>query len=237
MSKIFRLLLLFLFIILSLQGAVVAAQDVVQNFWEQEIQKFEAADKLNPPPKNAVLFVGSSSIRMWSTLAEDFPFAQVINRGFGGSEMSDLSYFSNRIVIPYLPKIIVVYSGDNDIPNGKTAETILNDFKNFVTIVHQYSPSTDIIVLPPKPSPSRWKWEKQYRETFSLLKAFCFSNKQAGLVFVDVFSPVLDEKGQPRPELFLEDMLHLNADGYKLWKNVLAPVLKDKLAQSSKGEK
>ncbi len=229
MSKICRLFLPALFFILLVQSGFVAAQEVVTNYWEADIRKFEVADSVNPPPKNAVLFVGSSSIRMWNTLADDFPFATVLNRGFGGSEMSDLVYFARRIVIPYQPKIIVVYSGDNDIPNGKAPEKILADFENFVAIVRTALPQSAIIVLPPKPSPSRWKWEKEYRATRALLKDFCATPTLPNVTIVDVFLPMLTENGQPRHELFLGDMLHLNAAGYQLWKDKLTPVLKEKL--------
>ncbi len=207
-----------------------------QNYWEPDIKKFEAADSENPPPKGAVLFVGSSSIRMWKSVADDFPFVETINRGFGGSEMSDLVYFADRIILPYEPALIVVYSGDNDIANGKKPETIVNDFRELVEIVNDSLPGTPIILIPPKPSLSRWKWQKEYKETKAQLKQFIEVNEEKNLVFVDVFSPMLNEQGEPRQDIFLDDQLHLNKKGYDLWEAILEPVIKKHLRKKVKKE-
>jgi hypothetical protein len=125
--------------------------------YEKEIKAFEKADQANPPSKNAILFIGSSSIRRWKSLAKDFPGRCVINRGFGGSQISDLIYYSDRIVIPYQPRLIVFYAGVNDVHDGKKPEQVLEDFKAFVAKIHQALPQARIDFISIGPSPARWK--------------------------------------------------------------------------------
>ncbi len=220
--KFLRLLILFALLIHS----NLFAQRTEQNRWEQAIQKFEAMDKLSPPQKGSVLFVGSSSIRMWKLLAKDFPFTNVINRGFGGSEMCDLIHFAHRIIIPYEPRKIFIYEGDNDIANGKSPEIILNDFIKLAQIIREELPDVPIYLIAAKPSPSRWSWEKEYKETNKLFKNYIESEKALNLHFIDVFTAMLGKDGKPRPDIFIKDQLHLNAKGYKLWKNFIEPELR-----------
>ena len=213
---------------LALLFAVVGSQvsrgaDAAHAKWEPEIQAFEASDRTNPPPQGAILFVGSSSIRMWKTLAEDFKGIPVINRGFGGSQMEDSVYFAARIVLLYRPKQIFVYAGDNDLANGKTPEQILTDFKALVSRVEQRLPETRIAYIAIKPSPSRWKLAGKMREANRLIAAFTRTDRR--LVFVDVFTPMLDDKGEPREDLFVGDKLHLNKKGYDLWTSLIRPML------------
>src|SRR5882762_2255584 len=130
------------------------AQQSTENKWEPEIQQFEKSDKKNPPPKGAVLFVGSSSIRMWKSLAQDFPGIEVINRGFGGSEIADSTFYVDRIVIPYRPKIVILYAGDNDLANVKTPQQVFGDYKAFVSRVQRKLPATKIAFISIKPSPA-----------------------------------------------------------------------------------
>lgn len=182
--------------------------------WEKEISAFEAADKTNPPPKGAVLFLGSSSIRLWKTLAQDFPNTPVINRGFGGSEIMDATHFAERLVFPYAPKQIIFRSGGNDLQNGKSAEDVCNDFKDFVTKVHTKLPKTEIVFLSWNNSPSRWSSARREQALNRLVAEF--AKKQKRVKYLDVSDFCLDANGIPRPELFLNDKLHFNADGYKL---------------------
>src|SRR5436190_8670970 len=126
------------------------------NKWEVEILALEANDRTNPPPKAPVVFVGSSSIRLWKTLAQDFPKHHVLNRGFGGSEISDSVQYADRIVIPYRPRLVVMYAGGNDIHNGKTPETVFHDFQAFVAKVHAAAPSARIAYISIAPNPARW---------------------------------------------------------------------------------
>lgn len=191
--------------------------------WEADIEAFEAADEAEPPPKGGVLFVGSSSIRMWTTLASDFPSVPVINRGFGGSELTDVIHFADRIVLPYDPGMIFLYEGDNDIANGASAVELAAAFDRFVQLVRQRLPETRIAFIAIKPSPSRLQMMGEMKKANELIREQAASDDR--LEYVDVFTPMLDADGQPRSELFLDDALHLNEDGYALWKEIVAPYL------------
>jgi lysophospholipase L1-like esterase len=201
---------------------VLAAGSPAQ--WEKDIAAFEASDKTNPPPKRAILFIGSSSIRMWKTLSDDFKGFAVINRGFGGSQMSDSDYYADRIVLPYQPRQILVYAGDNDLAAGKSPEQILADVQRFVETVHRSLPEARISYIAIKPSPSRWKLADRMRTANRLIAEFTRSDKR--LDFVDVFTPMLDEAGQPKADLFLSDNLHMNSKGYQLWRSRVLPFLR-----------
>lgn len=191
--------------------------------WESEIRAFEASDRTNPPPTGAVLFIGSSSIRLWKSLAQDFPGFKVLNRGFGGSQITDSTAFADRIVLPYKPKVIVLYAGDNDIAAGKSQEQVLADFKAFVHKVRGGLPRARIVFLSIKPSPSRWQFAEKIRAANELVENFCKRGKR--LTYIDVFNPMLGGDGRPRAELFGEDKLHMNARGYALWTAIIGPRL------------
>jgi lysophospholipase L1-like esterase len=202
------------------------AQQPIENKWEPEIQQFEKSDKKNPPPKGAVLFVGSSSIRMWNDLAQDFPGIEVINRGFGGSEIADSTFYVDRIVTPFLPRMIVFYAGDNDLSNGKTPQQVLDDYKAFVSRVRIKLPTTEIAFISIKPSPARASIIDKMRQANALIRTYSSHDKR--LLFIDVFTPMLGKDGNPRSELFGPDRLHMNSQGYDLWKSVVAPYLLSK---------
>ncbi len=213
-------------LLLSVACSVYAQSNKIerQRQFEPAINAFEEADKTNPPAKGAVLFIGSSSIRLWTSLGEDFPRARVINRGFGGSHIEDSVDFAERIVFPYRPRLIVLYAGDNDIEGGKSPAVVLEDFKKFVAIVHQKLPRTRIAFISIKPSPARWHLADKVREANRLIKDFTEHDRRLG--YIGVFSPMLGKDGRPRPELFVEDSLHMNAAGYKLWRSTLAPYIR-----------
>lgn len=192
--------------------------------WESDIQRFESADRANPPRPRAVVFVGSSSIRMWETLAADFPGLPVLNRGFGGSELSDAVRFAERIVVPYKPRVVVLYAGDNDLAAEKTPAQVFNDFQSFVAIVRRKLPETRIAFIAIKPSLARLNIIDKARETNQLIRDYVRGDDK--LAYVDVFTPMLDASGQPRRELFLEDGLHMNASGYAIWRELIAPILR-----------
>ena len=191
--------------------------------FEAEIKAFEAADRTNPPPQGAVLFVGSSSIRLWKTLARDFPNQKVINRGFGGSHVADSLAFADRIILPYKPKMVVIYAGDNDIAAGKPPETVFADFNALTEKIHAKMPQTRIAFISIKPCPSRWHLADKIRAANEMIARRCAQDKR--LVYIDVFGPMLGTDGKPRPELFVEDKLHMNEQGYALWKRIVAPHL------------
>ena len=195
-----------------------------ENKWETEIKKFEEADRQNPPPKGAVLFVGSSSIRLWQSLGKDFPGIKVINRGFGGSELADSTFYVDRIVIPYRPKMVVLYAGDNDLASGKTPQQVFEDYKAFVGRVHQKLPATRIAFISIKPSPARASLLQSMKDANGMIKAYATHARK--LIYIDVFTPMLGKDGSPRPELFGPDRLHMNSEGYRLWKTVVAPSIR-----------
>jgi lysophospholipase L1-like esterase len=190
--------------------------------FEADIRAFEAWDRQNAFPRGAVVFVGSSSIRMWPT-AESFPDVAVINRGFGGSHVSDVNHFTERIVVKYRPRLIVFYAGDNDIAANKSPQQVFDDFRTFVQRVLTRLPSTRILYLPIKPSVARWPMWPKMQATNKLVAELAKSDNQ--LDYVDTATPMLGRDGQPRRELFLDDGLHLNDKGYAVWSAVLAPML------------
>jgi lysophospholipase L1-like esterase len=193
-----------------------------------EINAFAHEDSVNPPPHAAALFVGSSSIRFWTTLAEDFPGVPTINRGFGGSRMDDVLRYDDRIVFPYQPRAIVLYEGDNDLQDGRTPARIAGDVADFLAQVRRRLPGTRVICISVKPSPSRWALVDQMRETNALLQAVVEHDTAAR--YVDVFTPMLGANGRPRPELFRDDSLHMTRAGYELWRDLVAPELKAAMA-------
>jgi lysophospholipase L1-like esterase len=192
--------------------------------WAAEIEKYTKADALKAPAQGAVVFVGSSSIRRWNSLAADFPGVMLLNRGFGGSELTDSVFYADRIVIPYAPRLVVVYAGENDLQAGKSAESVLAAFRAFHAKVHAALPKTKIIFLAIKESPSRAKIREKVLLANKLIAADCA--KDSRLTFVDVATPMLDAQGQTRPELFVADQLHLKPEGYVIWTKVLSPYLK-----------
>ena len=194
------------------------------NAFEKEILAFEASDRTNPPPRHAILFVGSSSIRLWKTLAQDFPNRRVINRGFGGSQISDSILFANRIVLPYEPATIVFYAGGNDINGGKTPQTVFNDYKTFVEKVRAKLPNTRIAYISIAGNPARWSQIDRVREANRLIQAY--SRTVPGLSYIDTASAMLGADGLPRPEIFVADKLHMNTNGYAIWTRVIGEHLK-----------
>lgn len=215
--------LLFALAALMLGAQLAAAQTPPPRF-AAEIAAFATADAKAMPAKGGVLFLGSSSIRMWRTLAEDFPGIAVINRGFGGSEIADSVTYADRIVIPYAPKTIVFYAGDNDIEAGKTPAQVLAAFKALTARVHAALPGTRILFVSIKPSIARWGKVAQAREANRLVRAYMRSDRRLG--YVDVFDAMLGADGMPRAELFLGDGLHMTAAGYAIWREKVAEALR-----------
>lgn len=192
--------------------------------WEKEISAFEAADKTNRPPQGTILFLGSSTIRLWKTLAQDFPDTPVINRGFGGSEIVDSTHFADRIVFPYAPKQIIFRSGGNDLQNGKSAADVFADFKTFVATIHAKLPKTEIVFMSWNNSQSRWSSAKREQALNQLIADY--AKTQSRVKYLDVADFCLDTKGLPRPELFQSDKLHFNPEGYKLLVERVRPALR-----------
>src|SRR6266542_5020909 len=191
--------------------------------FQEEIAAFLRSDRTNPPPQGAILFIGSSSIRLWQTLAEDFPGQQVINRGFGGSQLIDSVNYAEQIVLPYKPKLIVLYAGGNDINDGKSPAQVLADYQAFVGKVHAALPATRIAYISIAPNPARWAQVEKVRAANRLIEDY--ARQDPKLTFINVFPQMLGEDGMPRPEIFEPDRLHMNARGYALWKKIVEPFL------------
>lgn len=208
---------------LSLSLTAQTATPPPEVHWARELQAFAAADKTNPPPTDAVLFVGSSSIRFWTNLAQSFPGHKVINRGFGGSQLSDSVALMDRLILPYQPKLVLLYAGDNDIAAGKSPETVFSDFKAFVAKLHAALPRTPIVYIAIKPCPAREKFLDRVRAANRLIRDYTTTGDR--LVFADIFTPMLTPKGQLRTGLWKPDGLHPNAACYELWASVLRPLL------------
>ena len=189
---------------------------------ELYIDQFISWDQKNTFTDNGTLFVGSSSIRKWPT-SKYFNYKSIINRGFGGSHISDVNYYFTSIVEKYKPKIIVLYAGDNDIAGNKTPEQVLEDYKEFSYLVSTKLPKTKIIFIPIKPSPARWAMWDNMRLANRLIQMYIDSNSMH--FYVDTSSPMLNKKGKPRGDLFVSDSLHLSIKGYSLWSKILKPTL------------
>jgi len=147
------------------------------------------------------------------------PRIKVINRGFGGSRLEDVNYYFDKIVTPYNPKTIVLYAGENDVAEGVTPEKVAEHYRNFAAMVRQKQPKTNILFVSLKPSPSRWQIVDKLKQANALIKAEIEKDQRAQ--FVDIFTPMLDEKGKPKAEIFREDNLHMNEKGYIIWRGIL----------------
>lgn len=192
--------------------------------YRAEIDDFIQQDSANSPPKNAILFVGSSSIRMWDNLKESFPEHTVINRGFGGSNLVDLHRYVDEIVLPYQPKQIVIYSGENDLaPGDITPDTVLQRFITVFNLIRSKMPKVPIIYISIKPSPSRS--HLLHLMITSNRRIQSFLSKQKNAKYIDVFNQMLNSDGKPKPEIFLADSLHMNRQGYAIWQKAIAPHL------------
>lgn len=192
--------------------------------WDAEIAKLEAKVEKRTDLRNGVVFTGSSSIKNWKTLAKDFNGIPVMNMGFGGSELADAVYYIDRLVLQYKPRVVVVYSGENDINAGVPVRRVLEDLKQFITLVHKSDPNTRIIVVSLKPSPSREKHLAKVREYNSL--AANYISGVRNVEFADVFTPMLTPDGKFRDELYVSDRLHMTPAGYAIWTDLLAPMVK-----------
>ena len=192
--------------------------------WEPNVRKFEEADKQNPPAPGGFVFIGASSIVRWATLAEDFPGMPVLNRGYGGSTYADLTPYIDRIVVPYKPRKIVIYSGDNDLDRGKSPEQVFADFKDLMQTIHAKAPDAQVGVISVKPSISRWDMVDKFLALNVLLKEF--DRQDDKMVFIDIEQQMLGPDKQPDPEVFVADGLHLSPKGYKIWTAAVMPFLR-----------
>lgn len=190
--------------------------------WEKDIAAFANSERATPPAQGGIVFVGSSSIRLWKTLAQDFPDRRVINRGFGGSMLADSVYYADRLIVPHQPRQVVIYVGGNDINAKKTPEVVYGDLVALVTKIRAALPRTRIAYISIAPTPSRWSQVEQVKQANALIADYCRGH---GVDFVDVFPLMLGPDGRPKPDIFVKDQLHLNERGYALWRDAVRPYL------------
>jgi lysophospholipase L1-like esterase len=216
MKKIAQLTLL----IMLLSSAVLAQPFI------NDIRAFKKQDSISFPPKNAILFVGSSSFTKWKDVQNYFPGYTIINRGFGGSVLNDVIRYEKDIIFPYQPKQIVIYCGENDVASSDTvsAVIVLERFKKLFTDIRRELPNAAITFISFKPSPSRWQMKDRMIASNKLIKKYLKKKKNTS--FVSVWNSMLDADGQPIADIFIEDRLHMNAKGYAIWQKIIEPYLK-----------
>jgi lysophospholipase L1-like esterase len=188
-------------------------------WYEEEVAWMESRWRQQPPPSNAVVFYGSSSVRLWVSLANDFPDLNVVNAGFGGSTLAACAHFAERLVVPLRPRSLLVYAGDNDLGDGRSPADVLGSFQALTARLDQRLPGLRIGFLSIKPSPARWSLLGAMHETNRLIGEALTGRE--GAFFIDVLTPMLDAEGRPRAKLYAEDGLHLSAAGYRLWREVV----------------
>ena len=187
--------------------------------WEPSIRSFEKVDQESPPSKNSILLTGSSSIRKWN-LKESFPGKPMINRGFGGSELSDAILYFDRIVLPHRPRVIFLYAGDNDIERGKSAQQVVEDYKAYSRLIRQKVPGTKLGFIAIKPSIKRWHLWPEMALANQIIQSICETEESS--YYIDIVSPMLNSEGLLHGDLFAKDRLHLSEKGYQAWTRVLS---------------
>jgi lysophospholipase L1-like esterase len=220
MMKLFKAAA-FTAIFLFLSGLNSFAQDKPA-FWD-DVQAIKQYDRIYAPPKDPILFIGSSSIRLWVDFTKTFKDYTVLNRGIGGAVTSDVDRYLEDIVFPYHPKQLIIYVGENDLIKAATADVVFDDFKKLYRNIRVKLPVVPLVYIAMKASPSRAQHLSKVIKGNQLIKEFLKGEKNT--VFLDIYQPMLDQKGKVRPELFKEDMLHMNAAGYKIWNKLLKPYL------------
>jgi lysophospholipase L1-like esterase len=211
-----------IFILLLFISTTAFAQEY-QKIWQSEIDAFDKLDGVNPL-QDGILFTGSSSIRMWKDPAKDFNNPKILNRGFGGSQIIDLIENFDQVILKYHPQKIVIYSGDNDIQEGKSAEIVFGDFCVLYGMIKAKLPNAQVYYIAIKPSLNRWNKVIEMQKANTMIHEYL--NTKSNATFVDIFSPMIDITGKPSEKWFIEDGLHMTDEGYKLWTKILAPFIK-----------
>ncbi|GAA4377924.1 SGNH/GDSL hydrolase family protein [Hymenobacter koreensis] len=191
--------------------------------WAKAVAAFARQDSLTPPPLGGIVFTGSSTILAWRTLAADFPNRAVLNRGFGGSQTPDVSYFFEQLIVKYQPRQVVLYEGDNDLVYGQTPDQVYDAFRDFARRMRRELPQAKLLFLAIKPSPSRWSAWPQMKETNRRIRRYCRWHRHQQ--YADVATPMLGPNGKPRPELYRADSLHMTRPGYEMWTKIVEPYL------------
>ena len=192
--------------------------------FEADIHAFEMEDMADPPPKGGIIFTGSSSIRMWTSLKEDFAGLPVLNRGFGGSMIPEVTAFLDRMIVPHKPRLVVLYCGGNDINAGRSAAQVTRDFEALVAKLHDELPTTRLLYISVAPNPARWSQVETVKAVNRAVQWRAESDPR--ITYIDVFSRMLGPDGRPLPDIFIEDGLHMNAKGYAIWTAVVRPFLR-----------
>jgi|SRR5580704_7381080 lysophospholipase L1-like esterase len=215
-----RLSPILLFVLIVTTITVAKAQPFID-----EIRAFEKQDSISPPPQQAILFIGSSSFRIWTDVQSYFPGHQIINRGFGGSSFPDLIRYADDIVFPYHPKQVVIYCGDNDLASSDrvTAKMVFQRFRKLFLLIRKKIRNENIVFVSIKPSPSRERLMPKMDESNTMIKEFLEAQKNTS--FIDVYHPMLDGNGKPIGEIFTDDKLHMNKKGYSIWQKAIEPFL------------
>jgi lysophospholipase L1-like esterase len=191
--------------------------------WEKEIARLEASSLTNPPPSHGIVFVGSSSIRLWTSLTSDFPNLPVINRGFGGSMLADSWFYADRIVIPLQPRQVVIYAGGNDINAGKNPDEVFGDFVALARKLRAALPKTRLAFISSAPNPARWAQVEKVKRLNQQVENYC---RRHNMDFINVFPLMLGPDGSPKPDIYVPDRLHMNENGYAIWRGAVGPYLK-----------
>jgi lysophospholipase L1-like esterase len=193
------------------------------NKWAKEISAFDAMDTTNPPPRNPIVFTGSSSIRLWTNLTSDFPDLRVMNRGFGGSELSDMREHFERLILRYHPRQVVIYCGGNDLNSGKPVERVVGDLKALVDRIHRDLPKTKVVYISIALNPARWNQREKVIAANRAIADYLAADPRNQ--FLDVSPAMLGPDGLPKPDIFRADKLHMNRKGYELWAPLVRPLL------------
>ncbi len=213
----------FVFLFVFTPTMILLAQEK-HAFWN-DVQTIKKYDRIYTPPEDPILFIGSSSIRKWPNPQKVFCKHTIIDRGIGGAVINDMIYYADDIIFPYHPKKLVIYVGENDVPNkAETPDTILNHFKNLYALLRDSLPEIPIVFISMKPSPVREQYWAKERKANTLIKDFLYGKPHVR--YMDIYSKMVTKDGKPRPELFGKDMLHMNEKGYAIWNKMLKKYLK-----------
>ncbi len=212
--KSFIITALLAFLTLNIQAQdPMRFEEVINSFKEETLRT----------DRRPIIFTGSSSVRIWRSINEDFPKHYIINRGFGGSHMSDVQYFLEDLVLADNPRQVFIYEGDNDIASGKSKLVIMEHTEDVCNRIIAAIPDVEIFLISPKPSVARWNLKEDYMAMNKAMQDYAEMTDQVS--FIDVWAPALDESGHVFTDIFLDDNLHMNAKGYEIWKSVIGPYL------------
>ena len=217
----------YLFVFVLFLGILTATAQTTSTIpFQEEINVFIKKDSIAMPVANSILFVGSSSFNYWKDISNYFPGYPIINRGFGGSSLTDIIHFNQETILKYKPKQIYIYCGENDIAASDTItpQIVLERFKTLYTIIRNHlGNEIPIMYVSIKPSVARWSMEDKFVTANSLIRNFI--NKQKQTQFLDVHAAMLDSNGEVFKDIFIADKLHMNAKGYAIWQKIIAPTL------------